>query len=376
MKLETAVPEQNTEIAAFFKRFPLQGPVELIVDRSADFFAPYQVQSDQQVTYTLRDDDSNELMGVVSFAIADTLVAGKPARVAFGRDLRILETRKAVLGWTRHFLPVMEEVKKVFGAEYFVSILNLNQTKAMNAFIRPQPGKRPLPQYFMHRRFNLIGLHGRFPWAPLPLSSIRIRRASSHLEPALLHYIVRKSRERDFTLTIDDESVRDQIARWPGLRLEDFLVALDSYENIIGCCAPWSAGGLQEYIPLKYNLIGHNFRQFLKFGRMFGWTRALTKPVHRLGMEAGLNFRYLSFLYADNEDIFESLAWLAFEEARENEFLIYTQMRSDYHLRRPLSWVSTRTPHGLFVLQTPDAETPSFLHPSNDRPAGIDPFFV
>lgn len=376
MKLEIARPEQSAELATFFKTFPLNGPVEIAVDRSKGFFRPYEIQSDTHVTYTLRDEEKNELVGVASFAVSDTLVHGRPTRVAFGRDLRILETRQAVLGWTQHFLPVMKEVQRVLGAETFVSIMNLNEVKAMNAFIRPRPGKRPLPRYYLYRRFNLVSLHGRFPWAPKPLKTIRIRRGSPHLESALADYIVRKSRERDLSLCLDPSGFREALARWEGLKLDDFLVALDSKDNIIGCCAPWNAGGVEEFIPLHYNLLGHNFRQFLKFGRWLGWTRTLAKPRYRLRHEAPLDFKYLCFLFADNPDIFESLASDAFDEARDSEFLVYAQMRSDIHLRRPLNWVSAKLPHGLYVLAPPDAGTPSLINPRNDRPAMIEPFFV
>lgn len=376
MRLETARPEQAAELSLFFKRFPRQGPVDLLVDRGPHFFGPAEIQSDTNLTYTLRDDASGELLGVVSFAIMETLVGGKPSKVAFGRDLRILETRKAVLGWSQHFLPVLEEVRRVFEVEHFVSSINMAESKAMNAFLRPRPGKRPFPRYFMHRRFNLVSLHGRFPWAPTPLTSLRIRRGSEHLLDALTDYVVRKSRQKDFSCTPTADAFHDLLVRWEDLRLDEFLIALDHKDNIVGCCAPWNPAAKEELIPLRYHLRGHHFRQFLKFGKYFGWTRPMTKPVHRLGMEAGLNFRYLNFLHADNEDIFESLVWIAYEEAANNEFLVYAQPRTDFHLRRPLSWISAKMPFGFFALLPPDSDTPDFLLPTQDRPIAIEPFFV
>lgn len=376
MKLEIARPEQGAELAAFFKKFPLRGPVEILFDRGKDFFRPYEAQGEAHVTYTLRDEERDELLGVATFVVANTLLGGQPARVAFGRDLRISETRQAVLGWSQHFLPVMEEVKRVLRADHFVSIMNMNELKAMNAFIRPRPGKRPLPRYYLYRRFNIVSLHGRFPWAPKPLPTVRVRRGSPHLAGALADYIVRKSRERDLSSLLEPADFVESLNRWEGLHLEDFLVALDAKDNVVGCCAPWGAGGIEELIPLRYNLLGHNFRQFLKFGRWLGWTRTLTKPVHRLQREAGLDFKYLLYLFADNPDIFESLATLAFDEARENEFLVYAQMRSDIHLRRPLTWVSARLPHGVYLMTPPEAEPPAVIHPSNERPAIVEPFFV
>lgn len=379
--LEIAQPEHSEMLAGFFKKFPLHGPVEIAIDRGQDFFAPYKIQSDAQITYMLRNDvksapHGGEPLGVATFVFYEALMNGQKCRVAMGRDLRIQQTREAVLEWTKHYLPVMDEARRVFQSDYFLSIINMNEVKALNAFLRPRPGRRPMPSYHLYRRFNLVTLHGRFPWAHHPLRTIRIRRASGAIEDALIYYMVKKSKERDFTPLTDANAIRDLIGRWKGLEISDFLVAMDAQENIIGCCAPWSSSGLEEYIPLKYNLIGHNFRQFLKFGDQLGWTRKLTKPVHRLNREASLNFRYMSFLFADNADIFESLLWIAYEEAQPSEFLAYAQMRSDFHLRKPRNWIGARHPYGIYLLVPPGEAMPAVLHPANDRPTYIEPFFI
>lgn len=127
---------------------------------------------------------------------------------------------------------------------------------------------------------------------------------------------------------------------------------------------------------MQYSLRAHNFRQFLKFGKMLGWTRTLTKPYSRLKIEAGFNFKYLNFLFADNGDIFESLLWKAFDDAKENEFLLYSQTRTEFIYRRPRNWVSAKMPFGIYLLLPPDSEVPTFLHPNNENPAEIEPFFA
>jgi hypothetical protein len=127
---------------------------------------------------------------------------------------------------------------------------------------------------------------------------------------------------------------------------------------------------------MQYGLTAHNFRQFLKFGKMLGWTRTLTKPYSRLKIESSLNFKYLNFLHADNGDIFEALLWKAFNDAEENEFLVYNQMRSEFIYRRPINWISAKLPFAVYLLLPPDKEPPSFLHPTNERPIEMEPFFT
>jgi hypothetical protein len=374
MKLEIAQPEDTKALAEFYKSFPLGGPMEFKIDRDKDFFAPYSVQSDQYITYQLKADEKIE--GIASFVVRDVLLEGQVTPVVFGRDLRISTNRRAIMGWAQHFLPVMDEVFHTFGTRHLFSILSMAEVQAMNAFVRPRTMKRPLPHYHLYRRFNLVSVHGKLPWASNPLPKLRIRKGSPALLDALIYYITQKSSNRDLATVWNAQSFAEKLERWQGLKLEDFLIALDHNENVVGCVAPWSAGQMQEVIPMHYSLRGHNFRQFLKFGKMLGWTRTLTKPYSRLKVEAGLNFKYLNFLFADNEDIFESLLWRAYEDADENEFLVYTQTRSEYLYRHPLPWIAAKMPFGVYYLNPPDRTPPDFLSPTNERPIELEPFFA
>ncbi|UXR63848.1 hypothetical protein EZJ49_12320 [Bdellovibrio bacteriovorus] len=375
MKLEIAKPEDSKALVEFYKSFPLKGLVEIKIDRDGDFFAPYEVQAEQYLTYQLKDDEG-KIEGMASFVVRDVLLGGNITKVAFGRDLRISSNRRAVLEWSQHFLPVMNEVSQTLGSKYLFSVMSMADVQALNAFVRPRTLKRPLPNYHLFRRFNMVSVHGRLPWAKNPLPHLRMRRGSLANVDALIYYITQKSRQRDLATAWDVPSFFDKLERWKGLKLEDFIIAFDKNENIVGCVAPWTAGGMQEFIPMQYSLRAHNFRQFLKFGKMLGWTRTLTKPYSRLKIEAGFNFKYLNFLFADNGDIFESLLWKAFDDAKENEFLLYTQTRSEFIYRRPRNWISAKMPFGVYLLLPPDGEVPAFLHPNNENPVEIEPFFA
>lgn len=373
MELKIATPEDSRQLVEFYKNFPLRGLVEIKIDRDGDFFAPYSIQSDRHITYQLKDEDKIE--GIASFVMRDVRLNENIVPVAFGRDLRISSNRRAILGWSQHFLPVMQEVFKTFNCQHVFSVLSMSEVQALNAFVRPRTTKRPLPQYHLYRRFNMVSVHGRLPWAKNPLPHLRVRRGNVHNLDALINYIVRKSAQKDLSTVWDAASFHDKLERWKGLELSDFHIAFDNKENIVGCVAPWSAGGIQDFIPMEYSLRAHNFRQFLKFGKTLGWTRTLTKPYSRLKVEAGLNFKYLNFLNAENGDIFESLIWKAFDDARENEFLLYNQMRMEYIYRRPYNWISSKMPFGIYLLLPPDQEPPGFLHPRNERAAEMEPFF-
>lgn len=374
MSLRIATPEDSAALIEFHKNFLRPGQVEFKVDRCQNYFTPYDVHGEQHITYLFEHE--NQIEGSASFVIREVFLNGKVKRVAFGRDLRISNNRHAVLEWHKHFLPVLEEVFKTFSCQYMFSFISQNDMQALNAFIRPRPSRRQLPRYYLFRRFNLTSLHGRLPWARNPLPHLRIKHAGSHHLDSLVYYLTQKSQQRDLSIVWDQQSFTDQLERWEHLSIENFLIAMDKNDNIVGCVAPWSSQGIQELIPINYNVRGHNFRQFLKFGELLGWTRSLTKPSHRLPMEDNLKFRYLNFLNADNADIFESLLFSAWGNVDKNEFLVYNQMRSEHHMRAPANWFHTQTPYGVYLVHPPDKEPPSFLNPRNERSCEVEPFFL
>lgn len=381
IKLEIAKAEDSLALSQFFKQFSIRGLVEYKIDRQKDYFAALDIQSDKHVTYVLRhqttqDKETSQIDGVASFTVKDVLINEEITRIAFGRDLRILPSRSAMLEWTKNFLPVLEEVRQTFGVKHIFAVLNTSSNnQAENIFLRPRNLNRPLPNYFPYRRFNLVSLHGRFPWASNPLPHLKIRHGHANNVDALIHYICKKSRERNLSTVWDSISFYDKLESWKNLKLEDFLIAFDKNLNVVGCVAPWSSGGIQDFIPMHYSLRAHNFRQFLKFGKVLGWTRTLTKPYSRIHMEDSLNFKYLNFLSAENGDIFESLIWKAYDDAEESQFLVYNQMRSDFIYRSPYNWISAKQPFGVFLMQSPHQVTPDFLHPTNERSIEIEPFF-
>lgn len=376
MILEVARPEDSWDLKQFFKQFTVGDLLEFKIDRPEDFFLPYDIQSEQHVTYILRDPMDKSIQGAATFIIQNAWLGNRLQTVAIARDLRITPNRQAIMSWGQYFQPVLDEIKKAYGVDYFFSVLNMSEAKVLNTFIRPRQHKRPWPRYHLFRRFNIVSLHGMLPGVENPLPHMRIRKADASMHDDLMYYILQNRKNKELSQVYDRASFENFIKRWKNLNLSDFYVALDNDGRIVGCVAPWSAAQVQEYIPYNYNKVAHNFRQFLKFGKWFGWTRTLTKPVPRLKREAPLNFRYLTCFLADNEDIFEALLWRVYHEVQPYEFLVYLQMRTDLHMRPPRGWVSAKLSYGLYCLVPHEEELPDFLHPSYDRPCDWEPFYV
>lgn len=370
MNLEVAQPQNNEELLEFYRSFPLDGLIHLRLDRSQDFFKYYGLQSDQYLTYILRS--SNRIMGVVSFIIDHVVIEGKLTTIAWARDLRIAHDRMAILGWAEHTQFVFEEIKKIFKVEHFFSTLNLSEEKPLNTFIRPRSQKRALPKYHLYRKFQLVSAHGFYPWARQTWPQLKIRRGNEKNQDALLEYLVKSSQNYSFHSAVSKDLLLEKLDRWIGFDWNDFIIAYDRKDNIVGTLSSWSSAGIQDFIPLRYSFRAHNFRQFLKFAHLLGWSRTLTKPYHRIKIESSLNFRLLNYIRVDHPDVFSSLMTSAYHESKENEFLLYFRDQKNIQLKAPRGWISAEQTYGLFCPVLPNEQTPDFLHPKYDGFADIE----
>lgn len=396
MKLIEALEEHDEALRQFFGQFLMSGPVAIKLERPQSFFAPYRIQSPRYKTFILEDraheldahlrltepplvgdgGKTHEILGCVSFVIDDVVLQGKRQTVAFARDLRIAQNRKAIRGWSELLSPVFEEMRRTHHVDYFFSTLNMAETKALNTFVRPRQIRRQLPRYHLYQKFSLVTVHGRWPWINNPLPHLKIQPAGQNREEELMYYMLQKTLDLDLLPWFDRTSIQSHLDLWQGPKLKDFLIAVDREENIVGCLAPWKNQQIQSYIPYEYDLRAHNFRQFLKFGKLMGWTRPLTKPVKRLAQPAPLDFSFLSFVLVEHPDIFEALLEAAFEHCGPSDFLVYLQMKNQIHLRPPLGWITAQIPHGLYCLIPEDFAVPDFLAPDREEGVYLEPLFV
>ncbi|MCX7979198.1 MAG: hypothetical protein N2578_09370, partial [Bdellovibrionaceae bacterium] len=212
IKLEIAIEEDSPALCEFYRKFPIEGHVQLLVDRLHNYFAPYEIESDRHVTYVLRTAD-REILGTATFVIKDVWLGQEKRTVAVARDLRISQDRRAITSWGDQVLPTMAEIEKLFGVDHFFSVLNLSEVRHLNTFVRPRQIRRALPRYYLFRRFNVVSLHGRLPIAHNPLPHLRVVPGSTGRLDELIYYASLKARARDLSTFWDSESFLQKLKR-------------------------------------------------------------------------------------------------------------------------------------------------------------------
>ena len=136
LKIREATTSDSKLLNRFFTSVPISGSIEIKIAREEQFFSFYQRLNLPYKTYILEDGD--EILGTASFLMRELQFKEKTLKVAQACDLRIAPNRKAILSWSKFFLPLIEEIRITENCDSFITSINHTETQAMNAFIRPK----------------------------------------------------------------------------------------------------------------------------------------------------------------------------------------------------------------------------------------------
>lgn len=365
MQLIKATSEDSDKLNQYFKDMVFPGPIDLYVHRQRDFFAPYRLQSDDFSTYYLSDKQGKP-QAVATMIFKKGWIEGRPQTIGYATDLRVSRHREAILQWSQHFLPIAKEEKEKRDCQFIFSVVPQDHRQAYNAFIRPRHHKRQLPRYYLFRQFKIVTLHGLFPFAPKPLKSLVLRPAVENDRQDLMNYIADKKANKPISFAQSSSDVTKLIHRWKGLDIEDFILALDSKDTIVGCTAPWRPIDIQKFYTRAYSAKGRTAQTIFNFLSHFGVTHSLPQAgeaIHPV---------YLTYLLTDNPDIFYSLLHHIFKKISKFEFLVYYDFAGHLITLPPRPFISSTIPCGLYCILSPDEVVPELLKP---RPFRAPPDF-
>ncbi len=370
LKLQLATEDDNERLIRYFEQSTIPGELRLRQRRMTNFFNQYRLQSDDIETYMLIN-EQDDIEALATLLFREAIVDGTRQTIGYATDLRVSPTRRAVLSWSQHFLPVVEKARKQRDCRFFFSVVAATQRQAYNAFIRPRTFRRRLPRYHLFRRLNLVSLHGLWPFHAAPLPGIRIRSATTNDIGALADYLIKKTSAQPVRYFEAADDFVKSLERWHDLDIGQFLLAFDKNDKLIGCVAPWSSERVQRVYVASYGPKAKNMQDLT---RVLSWMGV----AHAMPPEDGeLEIRYLTHLHADNPDIFYSLLYHAYRNAGRKEVLVYAHFDYELTTLPPRSFLSAQMPFGLYCILSPLDPIPEFLRPKMvDVSPTFEPAFI
>lgn len=304
-------------------------------------------------------DDKNEIHATATLAFSKAVLEDKEQTIGIATDLRIEKSRESLVAWANNFLPIITNERESRNCHYFFSPIGRSRIETFKTFIRPRSISRNFPRYHLFRRFDVVTIHGKYPFMPSPLSTIDIDFVKlEDIEP-LQSYIQRQQLKKPFYFYDKTFHLQKYLETWPGLSIHQFLVAKDKRGNIIGCMALWDSKNIEVLKAIGKSKRVKTFEQTLKTLSYLGITHPLTSS--KTGV---LNQLQINFLYADNPDIFYTMLSHAYAQAPKTHFLSYTVSENQRTFLPPRSFISQRTPYNLYCLLAPNDPIPGFLKPS------------
>ena len=361
--LRESNPLDSSALNDFFSDIQTEGKLNIKIRRQIDFFSFYHRLNLKFKNFIFESTKNNdgvseakpEVLGTATFLFQHRLLFNQVVKIALACDLRISPKRRAILNWSHFFLPKISDLQIQEKIDHFVTSINLTESKAINAFLRPRQFHTNLPIYELIHKYNLVSIHGFFPLRYQLHKNITTGYATENDKNQIIEFIKSKLKNYDF---IPEELLSDfenYISKSIIYSFSRFIIAKDLKGNIIGCTHPISSGILQDYFPQKYDHQANNFRQFLKFASLLGFARRLTRPFSSTNKEQTLNFRILHFLFFDHPEVLKSLIHFSYKDSRYNEFLIYAYQPNQYEYRPPHGSLYSETPYGLFEIKKSDA---------------------
>ncbi len=364
MNLAFASETDSDRLGKYFQSHPIPGLIDLSINRQGHFFDQYRLQSNQFDTLILTD-HNGEIQGMASFVFREALINGERGTIAYATDLRISPTRKAILGWSQHFLPILNDVVQKRGCQYVFSVLSTADRRIYNTFVRPRVLHGNKPRYHLFRRFQAITIHGYYPFAPKPIGTIDIRSAEREDIDPLLDYLRKNNSKRPLQFIYDETLLNYRLEHWHGLKLSDFRIAFDRKKNIVGLVVPWCADAVHQYIPQAFHGMAQTVKTGVAFASWLRWTRkfsSIGKPFR---------FEYLTMLNAKNPDILYALIHDAFVRSKR-DFLVYLHFVDDI-MTLPSRWmITSKLPFALYTVLPPGKAPPLSFQP---RPLASSPEF-
>lgn len=251
-------PDDQRELLRLFD-VPMRGSIELVTERSPDFFALYrqQVSALEGPVECWVYEREGRLLGVGAMIQRLGYVGGEVRRVAYFGDLREDPEGRGLL--YRFYGDVFDDYLDRTGVQdVYTSILASNQV-ALSALTRRSEKRKRQPHYDLLRTYKAMQLlvpRRRAPLAralsPAALGGYTARAATPDDLPALTALLDADHRARPFGYCFSPQGGAEgelawRLSRWPGFTLSNTLLCLNAHGELRAACTLWDPQEVKRY---------------------------------------------------------------------------------------------------------------------------------
>lgn len=163
LKLSRASSADQASIEALFAKLPTQlSGLELVYDRTPDFFSLLKARGHASNVIGARLADSQDLLGLGSISVREGYFHQQKTQVAYLGDLRVLLSRNMARVWRQLYNQMLQDVSKELGVAGFLTAIVGDNKMALRSLVSR---RRSEFTYEPLGRLRILGILGR--WAML-----------------------------------------------------------------------------------------------------------------------------------------------------------------------------------------------------------------
>lgn len=346
--LRDALPSDDAALCELFARVTMDGDLRLAVERDPSFFGLYAMQRilDQQVQV---GELEGKLAGVATMLAREAWLEGAQTPVTYLGDLRLEASLRGGFFLLNHFAQGFTKFLERTGSEVGLTAIIASNEAAIKTLTKRSRRFPTKPIYRPWRKFEITNLHFTIPRRPR-LGPFEVRAARAEDIPALAALMRSEWSQQPFGYVMDEERLRERLARWPGLRIEDFLCAFRGAE-LVGCVALWNAKAVKRFRVEAYRGSMVWIKRAFNLGAFLFRYPALPKPGQVFP------YAYLTHTAVKGEDplVFQALLDTAYERYRKSGlcFLCLCVFEDDPYAPALERYRTTPLPAQLFLVSPP-----------------------
>jgi hypothetical protein len=244
-----ASEDDNAALLELTAACPMEGDVALRIDRAPDFFALNRLEGSRWKVAVV-DGPHRRPIACVATAERRVWLHGRPTTIVYAGDLKVhpdfRDTRTADA--LERF--VLNVARDSAGESTPVLLSVLAGNTAME---RRTLGPRGLPKLQRFATLHSYAIPLLWPRRSFHGVDIRVEHASASDLDEMAKLWSNIAPSRQFMAVLDADSLRQWIDSAPGLRIEDYLVARDRRNRVIGFVGLWDQSGMKTLRVLRYS---------------------------------------------------------------------------------------------------------------------------
>lgn len=268
----------NTEILHFFNKTPMKGEkIELIYDRSPDFFSFLEFTSPDYFVFTYSEE--NQIKAIGTLTLRQGFINGKLNPVGYLGDLRVKNQKRALLAWRSFYddlITHFSQIEEFKGTRYLFTAVIDSNVQARQALIAQSKQKF---QYHKICQYKMVNIFNKFlPTINLRFQFLTMEQVS---RVQLTHFLNENQSRLNFGLSA--KSIFEKINSLPRLEKKSVIVVKEN-DQILAFTYLWSPS------PEKKIMV-RNFPKFLTL-----ILSILNRSKKKLGPKEELRILYLNSL--------------------------------------------------------------------------------